>query len=926
MDDVNKMAEALAERCDGLKTSAEETLGWLRKAEEGSIALQQGASYIDGEMRRIQNAAYRLGRAASRRMCVGVYGPSRAGKSYLVNSLARGSSSSFMVDVGGRAYDFLLAINPQNEGGESTGLVTRFTANPRPTQDSHPVFVRLFNELDLVKILVNSCQRDIVRDQENEFEIPGVDEIRTVLDDLGASAGAVRENAPSASGIYDLREYVLGTFENAYRDVTACGYWTRAAELAPCLSLNRRATLYAVLWGMNEDFTALFLHLAEACERLGGASEALCSLDAIIDGRGEDVAARHPQSILNVSTLFMLGKEGTSDLELTPLVDGKQKAPVRLPRPIVTALVAEMELALGGTQFDFFENADLLDFPGVRGRLRETKFKRKHVEAEASDAEDASTHNSGALFFLRGKVDYLFQRYEAERELTAILLVIGSEQLNVAVLGDMVDEWVCRTLGASPEARADNPNTLFLVMNKFDNEFSRSSGQDDESQSRRFDGRIQQALLDYWERRGWAVNWSNGEPFKNCFWLRNPAALRPDLMEIDSNNREQGIRNSEQPFIDKMRSYCIQSDLVRRHMEEPGRAFDEALRANDGGVTYLVEKLSAICTKDMKIRQIAARLDEEVERFDHALRPYFDDVDGDQRAERDKAAKRAVQGLRNCVGGQRFAELLSVLQLSQDDIWPLHNAASTVSDDPDAGEADAAATASATAASDLDDIFGGFSDDEEPASGAEASGGTGAGKPATRGPVRDRAYHFSDKVLQSWTEKVLRLTSDEIVLQRLLVTSNVMGDVAQELAKGAERLNLREDIAADVRDESRHANAQWDQVGPRVVSIAYRKLADYVDWLGASTLPAERRPKVTVGQSTKPAFDDPPEVEGGLSLPEEAPTTTQRFIVDWLHAFRHLAVENADFSDGGVLRVEDNDALGRLLAHASLSHSKEGSR
>ncbi len=50
---------------------------------------------------------------------------------------------------------------------------------------------------------------------------------------------------------------------------------------------------------------------------------------------------------------------------------------------------------------------------------------------------------------LRGKVAYLFQRYSAERELSAILLCIPDGNQEVRDLSDMMTAWIDQTIGAT---------------------------------------------------------------------------------------------------------------------------------------------------------------------------------------------------------------------------------------------------------------------------------------------------------------------------------------------------------------------------------------------------------------------------------------------------------------------------------------------
>src|SRR5512134_842915 len=74
----------------------------------------------------------KLRRAWSRKQSVGLFGPSQAGKSFLVGALLSHELGSLKVMGRGGEVDFLKEINPA-KGVESTGVVTRFTASAATT-------------------------------------------------------------------------------------------------------------------------------------------------------------------------------------------------------------------------------------------------------------------------------------------------------------------------------------------------------------------------------------------------------------------------------------------------------------------------------------------------------------------------------------------------------------------------------------------------------------------------------------------------------------------------------------------------------------------------------------------------------------------------------------------------------------------------
>src|SRR5438067_358187 len=79
----------LAQDCESLAVAASEGVGWLKNAAEQSPTVAQQAPSLISELQKVRNQSRKLARAARRRMCVGVFGPSQAGKYYLVSTLPR---------------------------------------------------------------------------------------------------------------------------------------------------------------------------------------------------------------------------------------------------------------------------------------------------------------------------------------------------------------------------------------------------------------------------------------------------------------------------------------------------------------------------------------------------------------------------------------------------------------------------------------------------------------------------------------------------------------------------------------------------------------------------------------------------------------------------------------------------------------------
>ncbi len=102
----------LAQDCESLAVAASEGVNWLKDAANQSPTVAQQAPSLISELQKVRNQSRKLARAARRRMCAGVFGPSQAGKSYLVSILASRDGRPMQAQFGDKSYDFLREINP----------------------------------------------------------------------------------------------------------------------------------------------------------------------------------------------------------------------------------------------------------------------------------------------------------------------------------------------------------------------------------------------------------------------------------------------------------------------------------------------------------------------------------------------------------------------------------------------------------------------------------------------------------------------------------------------------------------------------------------------------------------------------------------------------------------------------------------------
>jgi len=876
----------LAQDCESLAVAASEGVNWLKSAANQSPTVAQQAPSLISELQKVRNQSRKLARAARRRMCVGVFGPSQAGKSYLVSILASRDGHPLQARFADKTYDFLRDINPPGNR-ESTGLVTRFGLGLSDVTPDFPVRVRLLTQTDIVKILGNSFLLDFDH-QKAAFERPDGAAIRKRLAELRANVMPTPPGDLDSDDVLDLIEY----FDSFFAGVTSelrTDYWREAIDLAPRLSGRDRAKLWSVLWYDFQPFTDLYLTLYEGLEKLDFAPEALLGMDALIP---------REKSIIDVLTLDKLGADAADTLLVRPkMPDGRSPVDARLPRSLVCALTAELSVAIDEKPWGFFDHTDLLDFPGARSRL-----KLANLEDVAKAKGVAEGANPLRELLLRGKVAYLFQRYSSERELSAMLLCIPDGNQEVRDLSDMMTAWIDQTIGATPAERAKQKNALFLVLTKMDREFEQKAGETEESRRLRWSARLGNSLVNNF-RGEWPANW-NGKAFDNTFWLRNPTVIDERLMDYEGG-REVGIAEAFAQRAIELRGHFVENFDVQRHFADAARAWDEAFRPNDGGVSYLVRSLTPVCDPAIKRAQVRGQLDVQVRRLVDRLAGFHSAADGDARAKKRDLVQTVLRGLATCIQHQLFGELVASLQIADAALREIYFRIS-IARPSEEGESrnrpTAQATQSSGAAVDINAIFADVFGEEERRPGPSA------------GVIEDRAERFAREAAEYWLENMRRIGADEKALSHFGVDRQHLGWLIDELVVGAHRLKLIDQLSDDVRALENAANAKWEDIAERQVRTAASALNGYVSALGFDRLPLEERPGIPPNAPMRRVFQSPPApVNGAPTLSEEPGSIYADYCRDWMRAFLQLAMDNVGYEGGREITAEQNEQLGAIL-------------
>ncbi|MDR3519062.1 MAG: virulence factor SrfC family protein [Azospirillaceae bacterium] len=849
---------AVAAHAATLAEVARDGAQWL---DSNAEALRLDRETLAQSFRRFARRARRLQQAVDRPTAVAVFGASQAGKSYLVSSLAAPRNKPLVAAWGTERLDFLKDLNPEG-GKESTGLVSRFTMRRPAAPAGAPVPLLLLTQTDVVKILANTFLEDF---QLPDMRPPAAAEIDALFNRLEPEARPTPVDRLTIDDIEELREY----FETYFRGkelIRALGasYWTRAARVIPRLPADRRAAAFAPLWNGTEAFTRVLEQATTALSRLGFPDFAFCDTTAL---------RRDGGNLLDAATVLQLGMGASGEVR----VSTASGATAMLDRTILTALIAEVTVPVEEKPWDFFDHTDLLDFPGARSRK----------DYDSVDKAIADKDGLGGLF-LRGKVAYLFQRYNAEQEISAMLLCVGNSVQEVSTLPRMVTGWIDQTLGAGAVQRARQRNSLFLVLTKFDMELDGKRGEDPAS-GQRWTNRLTASLIEPFGQFDWVTAWAPGRPFDNCFWLRSKAVPCLSVYDYAADGTETPAPRGVD-FLAVRHAPYLENALVRTHFRDPEQAWRAVLTPNDGGVAYLAAALRPICDPVLKQEQITGRLIELGRDIDTQLRPNFHTGDLAAELERARAAAKALAAaLINCARAQMFGLLLNSLQVTQDQVTSIYWRAQS-----EAAEAPLQLGTTSAASAYFDEL-------------AEVLG------PATAIPEvaapRDRFEQLADLAIGDWTQTTLSFAEDPQTEHIFKIPREQAVLLAGEMARAARRLDLRGTIARTLHQRASYQQRSAVAVN-KPVMIIEQAINNFVFRLGYDRLPAENRPRTTSGRSI---FAPRPPVRG---MPELGPKPTdydRTFHVDWITAIARTIEENVQDVGSGAIDIAQNAALGDIL-------------
>ncbi len=590
----------------------------------------------------------KLRRAWGRPQSLGFFGPSQAGKSFLVGALLSHELGTLKVKARESEVDFLQDINPA-KGVESTGTVTRFTSHDAPPLTRGDFHCQLLT----LEVMLESMATGFLV----ECTAPPVDaeRVERVLREARLQGG------PPAPPLF--REAWDSVWHNTLKKYQDRHPYLNELRRHPELrteawkkgigSVAGWSHVFSLLWGgrgFSKDLDRLSDILVSGLESLGHPDTVEVELDYV------RASAVNP-SVIDAACLNAIGTpQGTMHVHVSE--SGRD---VPIEASTLAALIAEIRLPLEKIEGSLLSNTDLLDFPGGRALRGINGFEP--AELNTGNLENAIE------VFKRGKLTFLFEQFALDREITALVLASpGPTKPEAIQMQHQVERWLSIRHGSptplDPE-EIQRPS-LFVALTKFD--MSLGSLRSDNARDR-WESRVEEACVEFWARShsSWIYNWGEkNQPFANMFWIRNPYA---DQM----NTLAPGT-----PDFDAVKAGYHDSRAVRTFIAHHADKWAAMEGDNDdglprSGIPLLASHLRAKLAEDIKKKELLTELRAIHAELLDALRlltPSRDEEEKRQRLEHNaRALVNAVRlEMSKHYSGSVFGELFELITIPHDDL------------------------------------------------------------------------------------------------------------------------------------------------------------------------------------------------------------------------------------------------------------------
>ena len=563
---------------------------------------------------------------------IAIYGVSQVGKSTFMSQFIGNERNELEIidESSGKTFDFINRINPLGRGNEATGVVTRFSTSP--VDGNNAVGFKLFSPIDIVIILIDSYFNDF-SEGHPEYRSEDIDaffESFQPISDKKNGLGILEWDVHYLRYYleYYLKENLLAsTFLKPFIE---SDFWFSFANKIAFLSEDELIKSFQLFWGNNDSFNSLWKELFYQVKNLGFSSTVFGNIDLILRDGGR---------IMDVKLIKDELFEEQSVGEIKVFDSNGQVMSVQ--RSFLSFLVSEVVLQIPeikkvegnrNSELKNFvsSNYDFIDFPGSRNR---EKFPLNEVL-------DIKTKRE---ILLRGKVDYLFNKYDVYNKID--LLFVGTKVANHEVkdFNQKLSKWIDRNIGASETERGKLlskvpvPPLFVLIMhwdNVLDSPEVKTELRESEVWSRVEASLNESVYLSKEHKARWSDNWSaENQKFHNTYTFRS---IKYSGIYPKSGEGEEYLSDSHNIDVSSIKSSFLSSVSQKAIFGESrlDEIWDSGCTPNKDGTELILERLNQNEIHDFK----KSKLHEVTDRFRgksyDVLNRYYDSEDHSVRLDK----------------------------------------------------------------------------------------------------------------------------------------------------------------------------------------------------------------------------------------------------------------------------------------------------
>ncbi|MGP2759126.1 virulence factor SrfC family protein [Serratia marcescens] len=221
-----------------------QAIAWVGAARRQSARLEREAERLTLRLRRCHNRALQLAKAQPEQVAIGLYGHNAAAKAHLLAALAPGA---------------------ERLHGDAA-LAVRYCATAPTPSTEYPLALTLLDEAQWLAITLDAAAMGGFRLDWDARAIAGH------LQALARHRQAVALDSLSDSDVLALWDSQRRHGDKGQQTLDR-HFWPQAVALAPQLSIDDRARLFAPLWGEETTLTAHYRQLAHTLHALGGSRQ-----------------------------------------------------------------------------------------------------------------------------------------------------------------------------------------------------------------------------------------------------------------------------------------------------------------------------------------------------------------------------------------------------------------------------------------------------------------------------------------------------------------------------------------------------------------------------------------------------------------------------------------------------------------------------